>query len=360
MTDDSQAGEDPFREIPSPCKLRALFRDGAGVMHLDWPQERLAEAVADPRGTLWLDIHDAPGEASPLAEQVLRDVFHFHPLAIEDALRDTHVPKIDDWEDYLYIVFHSSRVEPGSDDLELQELDVFLGRNYLVTYHEEPLEFLTEARRAIEHDPRDRMKHGPDHLLFRLLDRSVDQSLEVIEALDERIDRVQDHLMENLGTQNLQQIFKIKRSAIRLQKTFGPQRDVLNKLARDPYPVVAEAHRVYFRDVYDHIVRIHDISESLRDLIAGTLDTYLSVVSNRTNDVMKTLTMVTVMFMPMSFLTGFFGMNFFGAALELEGPIPKRLLFFGVLFVMALSPLGMLLLARRRRWLGGSASPRKR
>ncbi|MDG3003039.1 magnesium/cobalt transporter CorA [Paludisphaera mucosa] len=334
----------------SNCAVRILYRDGAGEMHLKWPVDRLAEAIGDERGTVWVDMEDQPGEPDPLAEYLLREVFHFHPLAVEDALRESHIPKIDDWDGYLYLVFHSSRIDPKTDDLYLQELDVFLGPNYLVTYHEEPLEFLTEARRAIERDPRDRMQHGADHLLFRFLDRSVDQSLAAIEVLDERIDAVQDAVMADLGPANLHQIFRIKRSAIQLQKTFGPQRDVLNKLSRDPYNVVREEHRVYFRDVYDHIVRIHDISESLRDLIAGTLDTYLSVTSNRTNEIMKTLTMVTVMFMPMSFLTGFFGMNFFGDTLAFETPLPKYALFFGTVAIMGLSPVVMLVLARRRRW----------
>lgn len=344
--------------MPGACRpvqssgvvVRALFRDGSGEMHLDWPIERLSEAIQDAGGTLWLDIEDAVGEPSPLAEHLLRDVFHFHPLAVEDALRESHIPKVDDWDDYLYLVFHASRVDPTSDDLCLQELDVFLGPNYLVTYHEGPLPFLTEGRQAIEHDPRDRMKHGADHLLFRFLDRSVDQSLEAIEDLDERIDRVQDEVMERMDPHNLQQIFRIKRSAIQLQRTFSPQRDVLNRLARDPFRVVKEEHRIYFRDVYDHVVRIHDISESLRDLIAGTLDTYLSVMSNRTNEIMKALTMVTVMCMPMSFITGFFGMNFFGQNLELEASLPKWGLFLGSMVVMSLSPVAMVSYARRRRW----------
>ncbi|WP_165245880.1 magnesium/cobalt transporter CorA [Paludisphaera soli] len=334
----------------SGLKLRALFRDGQGEMHLDWPIARLDEAIQDVRGTLWLDIEDNPGEPSPAAEHLLLNVFKFHPLAVEDALRESHIPKIDDWDDYLYLVFHSSSIDPISDDLCLQELDVFLGPNYLVTYHEAPIAFLSEGREAIEHDPRDRMKHGADHLLFRFLDRSVDQSLAAIEVLDERVDQVQDAVMESLGPQNLHQIFRIKRSAIQLQRTFSPQRDVLNRLARDPYRVVKEGHRIYFRDVYDHVVRIHDISESLRDLIAGTLDTYLSVMSNRSNEIMKTLTMVTVMFMPMSFIVGFFGMNFFGEALELEARLPKWFLFFASLAVMSLSPVGMLAYAKRRHW----------
>ena len=335
---------------PSGPLIRILFRDGAGKMHLEWSTEELETALNDADGTVWVDIEDPVEGPSQDAENILRDVFHFHPLAIEDALKETHVPKIDDWGDYIYVVFHASAIDPQTDDLVLQELDVFLGLNFLVTYHTGAMAFLDDDRQAIQHDPRDRMKDGADHLLFRFLERAVDQSLKAIEVLDERIDDIQDQIIAWPSPESLQNIFQIKRSAIHLQKTFSPQREVLNRLARDPYKPVKEAHRVYFRDVYDHIVRIHDISESLRDLIAGTLDTYLSVMSNRTNEIMKTLTLVTVMFMPMSFIVGFWGMNFFGESLAFKAAMPKVALFLGSLAVMCLSPILMLVYVRRRRW----------
>ena len=168
------------------------------------------------------------------------------------------------------------------------------------------------------HDPRDRLRHGADHLLYRFLELAIDQSLTAIEHLDEQVDQIQNAVIENANPKSLRAIFRIKRAAIQLHKMLSPQREVLNRLARDPYQPVQPKHRVYFRDLYDHVVRIHDISESLRDLIGGAVETYLSVVSNRTNDIMKTLTIVTVMFMPMSFLVGFFGMNFFGETLALR------------------------------------------
>jgi magnesium transporter len=331
-------------------RLRIFFRDSAGELHLDWPRERLSEAIEDQKGTLWVDIEDAQGGHSSQAESLLRDVFKFHPLAVEDALQESHIPKIDDWDDYVYLVFHGTSVNPHTDELCLHELDVFLGVNYVVTYHTEPLSFLEQDRQAIERDPRDRLKHGPDHLLFRFLEKAVDQSLVAIEHLDDRVDTIQNQVVANPRGQNLQTIFRVKRAAIHLHKIFGPQREVLNRLARDPYKPVQARHRVYFRDVYDHVVRIHDISESLRDLIAGTLETYLSVMSNRTNDIMKTLTLFTVMFLPMSFLAGFFGMNFFGETLAFQSPLPKSVLFVGSLLAMVLSPLLMWNYVRRKRW----------
>lgn len=331
-------------------RIQIMYRDGAGTMHLDWPQERLTEAIQDHKGVLWLDIEDPNGLCNSRIERLFLDTFGFHPLAIEDALRETHVPKVDDWGSYLYLVFHGAWMDPLDDVLRLRELDVFLGMNYVVTYHTEPLLFLDQDRQAIQRDPRSRMKDGADHLLFRFLELAVDQSLDAIEELDDRVDIVQNQVIENPRAETLQTIFRLKRAAIRLHKIFGPQREVLNRLARDSYRPIQARHRVYFRDVYDHVVRIHDISESLRDLIAGTLETYLSVLSNRTNDIMKSLTMVTLMFMPMSFVVGFFGMNFFGETLAFESPLPKALLFLGALFVTGISPVVMWVLAIRKHW----------
>jgi magnesium transporter len=335
---------------PPGAIVRATFRDGTGTMHFDWPPARIPEAVRDRSGIIWVDFLAAKEEETREVETWLHEVFQFHHLAVEDALRETHVPKVDDWGTYLYIVFRVPRIDPGSDALELQELDAFLGPNYLVTFHVAPLEILDAERASIARDPRDRLRHGPDHLLFRLLERAVDQSLAAIERIDDRVDALQNLVIEQPTPRVLRTIFRLKRSAIQLHKTLAPQREVFNRLSRDPYQPIREEHRVYFRDLYDHVVRIHDISESLRDLIAGTLETYLSVLSNRTNEIMKTLTMVTVMFLPMSFLAGFFGMNFFGENLVLRWKVPRDLLFLGTFALMAISPCFMWIYAKRKKW----------
>jgi magnesium transporter len=340
----------PAESVTGPARVHLIYRDSGGSLHLDWPRERMAEAIGDQGGQLWADFEASDEAGIREIERWLREVFRFHHLAVEDALEETHVPKVDDWGTYLYIVFSIPWVDSESDSLELREMDVFLGLNFLVTYHCSPLEILVRERENIRRDPRDRLRHGADHLLFRILELAVDQSLAVIEQFDERVDSIQNEAIENPTATVIRSIFRIKRSAIRLHRMLTPQREVLNRLARDPYQPVQADHRVYFRDLYDHVVRIHDISESLRDLIAGTLETYLSVVSNRTNDIMKTLTMVTVMFLPMSFLAGFFGMNFFGETLNLKGPMPRVFLFWSTCAVMTISPCVMWVYARRRKW----------
>lgn len=337
---------------PEP-RIRVIYRDGAGTIHLDWPADRIPEAVADGGGTVWIDIEDIEAANNASVEGMLRDVFQFHPLAIEDALQDTHVPKLDDWGGYIYLVVDTIDFDPENDDLRLHELDIFLGPNYLLTYHNEATEVLERHRRNLIREPENRLKHGADHLLYRFLDDVVTEFLPAINHLDEAIDDAQDEVFAVPTSRTLQKIFQIKRSALRIHRNVIPMREVLNRLARDPFEQIDPERRIYFRDVYDHLVRIHDIVESLRDLISGALDTYLSVVSNRTNDIMKALTIVNVMFLPMTFLVGFFGMNFFGDTLMFTTPaLPKAGLFWLACAVMVATPIVITLVARRRGWFG--------
>jgi magnesium transporter len=341
----------PRKDVhPVEAKIHLSYRDGSGVFHADWPVSQIDQALSDLAGLIWVDIEVPNDDATVHLEKWLCEHFHFHALAVEDALKENHVPKIDDWDTYLYIVFQVARIVPETETLGLLELDIFLGKNYLVTYHTDPLPILDQDRQSIERDPRDRLREGADHLLVRFLELAIDQSLAAIQELDEQVDAIQNAVIEHATPQNLRAIFRIKRSAIQLHKMLSPQREVLNRLARDPYKPIQPKHRVYFRDLYDHVVRIHDISESLRDLISGTLETYLSVVANRTNDIMKILTIVTVMFMPMTFIVGFFGMNFFAETLAFTTPLPKGLLFWGSNAFMALSPCFIWIYARRKKW----------
>ena len=327
-----------------------VYRDSKGDIHLDWPQDKIQDALNDAQGTVWVDLDDPESAAEDAADSLLTKLFKFHPLAVEDALKEAHIPKVDDWGDYLYIVFHTIDFCPETDHLRLHELDIFLGKNYLVTYHNEALKFLEQDRKNIERDPTNRLCHGPDHLLYHFLDLAVAELLPAIEHLDETIDDAQEEVFRHPTPRTLQEIFRVKRSALKIHRMLSPEREVLNRLARDSYDPIPDEHRVYFRDVYDHLVRVHDLSESLRDLISGALDTYLSAISNRTNDIMKALTVVTVMFLPMSFLSGFFGMNFFGDNLTFHAPLPKMFLFTGTCVLMAVGFIAPWIMAYRRRW----------
>ncbi len=287
--------------------IRTLCFLGDNQVDLSPDIEKLAELIQDPDNLIWVDFG---GEPHDVIEPVLKNTFGFHSLAVDDALDATHVPKLDDWGEYLYIVLSGITYEKGNNDVDIQELDAFLGKNFLVTLHDLPIISVNRVWDTIQRDERHH-KMGADHLLYKLSDEMITDFMQSVEAMDDEIDWAEDLIFEKPSQEMVQRIFALKRASLHLRRALSPLREVFNKLARDEYPVVDQKDRIYFRDVYDHLVRLHDISEGLRDLVGGVLETYLSVVSNRMNEVMKTLTIITTLFMPLSFVAGFFGMNFF-------------------------------------------------
>jgi magnesium transporter len=328
--------------------IRILYYTPKSPLDMAFPVERIGKALGDKKGLLWVDFD---GEPNQVAEPILLETFQFHPLAVDDALQETHVPKVDDWGDYLYVVLNSVEYDPASTDgaLHMKELDVFLGRNYVVTHHDTPIPALDQVWDACRRDAR-HTQGGPDHLLYRIADFVVAGYMPIVSQIDDEIDDIEDQVF-NLPTKDtLETIFTLKRTLLAMRRAITPQREVLNRLARDDYRVIDPQDRVFFRDVYDHLVRLQDLNESMRDLVSGTLDTYLSVINNRMNDIMKTLTVITTLFMPLTFVTGFFGMNFFEPVAGLVGWTARQA-FLATLFLMAMVPVGMYFWMRRRTWV---------
>ncbi len=335
---------------PSSSSPRIIYHGSDGHAHFDWPMERIGEALADAGGTLWVDILETNGDLARV-EALFRDVFKFHPLAIEDALAERHLPKVDDWGDYIYTVYHSVDAGASNADIVLHEIDAFLGRNFLVTYHTRPLALLDRLRVSCERDPNQRLSHGPDRLMYELFDLGADDYMRAIERLDDRIEQCQDAAIGLPSRATLAKIQSTRRACLKIYRILGPQREVFNRLARDAYGPIEAKDRVYFRDVYDHMVRLHDLLESMRDQVGAALDMYLTSISNRTNDIVKTLTIVNLLFLPLNFVTGFFGMNFFGDNIALEDlDVPHRLVFGAMLTGLLFAPYGLWMFGRWRRW----------
>jgi magnesium transporter len=327
--------------------IRAIYLSPNQTLRQDLQPEEFAKALEDEQCLLWVDFQ---GESPQVCEPILRETFHFHPLAVDDALSETHIPKVDDWEHFLYVVLHAiSFDQADGGHIDTVELDVFLGKNYVVTHHDQPAPALERVWRSFPKDERN-LKMGSDHILYRLTDELAVDYVNVVQDLDDEINKVEDMIFDKPNAEILERTFTLKRAMLRVRRTVSPQREVLNKLARDDYAVIDARDRVYFRDVYDHLVRLYDIIEGIRDLIGGVLDTYLSVINNRMNDIMKTLTIITTIFMPISFITGFFGMNFFQPGGQLTG-WTHELSFFMMLAVILFTPLSMLLWMRRRGWM---------
>jgi len=327
--------------------IRSLYRAPDGAIRTDLQTDEFGAMLLDSRGLLWVDFEATPPESD---EPILRQVFGFHPLAIDDALQQSHVPKVDDWSDYLYVVLHAVVLDRRDRmAVDTLELDVFLGKNYLITHHDQPIDAVEKVWAGCRRDER-HLKNGSDHLLYKIADEIAASYLPVVEEMDDAIDAIEGHIFDRPSPETVEHIFAIKRSVLGLRRILGPQREVLNKLARDDYAMIDPKDRVYFRDVYDHLVRMHDITESVRDLVSGALDTYLSVVNNRMNDIIKTLTIITTLFMPLTFVVGFFGMNFFqpSTPLDIWTGAPA---FVATLVMMFLIPIGMYIWVRRRGWM---------
>lgn len=327
--------------------LRVMYITPKNELQTSLSLEEVKPLLKTSEGLLWVDFEATPPEEDA---PILLDTFGFHPLAVDDALAESHVPKLDDWGEYLYIVLHAVVFsQENGGELDTQELDIFMGQNYIVTHHDQSIAALERVWSACHRDERI-FKNGVDHLLYRLVDEVVASYMPVVEAMDDAIDQSEDQIFDRPTPHTLEKIFSLKRSVLRLRRIIGPQREVLNKLARDDYQVIDYRARVYFRDVYDHLVRLYDIAESIRDLVGGALDTYLSVINNRMNDIMKTLTIITTLFMPLSFITGFFGMNFFQPSTPLDA-WTGRAAFAITLLITVGTPLVMFQWMRRRGWM---------
>lgn len=308
---------------------------------------RLAELLERKTAVIWLRLRetDLPEELNKL----LTETFHFHPLAIDDALNETHIPKLDDWGEYLYLVLQASAYQPQNHTINLAEVDMFLGQNYLITYHTEGITAVDRTWQACQRDPR-WFRRGPDHILYRLIDEIINDAMNALDAVEDDLEALEVEIFTRPQARTLQALFDLKQAVLQLRRGLAPQREVVNKLARDDFSQIDPKDRVFFRDLYDHMLRLYDLSENLRDLVSGALETYLSVINNRMNDIMKTLTLITTLFMPLSFLTGFFGMNFFQPVIDLHlwtGGVA----FFLTLMGMILIPVTMFWWMRYRAWM---------
>jgi magnesium transporter len=250
----------------------------------------------------WLDL----GHPTEDDFTVLREVFRFHPLAVEDSEQFDQRAKIDGYDDFVLIVVYGA----GPDDDRLVEVHCFYSERFLVTVHRQDCPALAEIRRR--YAKRERPLDHPSLLLYRVLDGLVDSFFPSLTVLDDRIDALADELFLEADDRQLEEILQLKRRLVGMRKTVTPQRDAFASLMGRvaELPGLAQEDERYFRDVYDHLIRISDLIDGYRDLLTGVMDVYLSTVSNRSNAVMKQLTIIATIFLPLTFVTGFFGQNF--------------------------------------------------
>ncbi|HEY3045515.1 MAG TPA: magnesium/cobalt transporter CorA [Vicinamibacterales bacterium] len=304
----------------------------------------LDRAWLDPNSGVyvWVDLA-APSIPDAL---ILSNTFAFHPLSVEDAMAPVEYPKAEEYNGYLYVILHGIDFRAAEHGFATHDIDFFLGPNYLVTVHDGTSRSIVELR---DHCPRNTkiLGEGPIALFHRIVDAMVEHYRPEVEKLEERLDELEKEVFENPRPALVRDILDEKKDVSSLRRVITPQRDVVARLARRDFAVISVEMSFRFRDVYDQIVRIADDALIFHDRITGILDAHLSNVSNRLNEVMKVLTVVSVIFMPLTLLAGLWGMNV--PLLRFPGGDDQQ--FWWICGISLVVIVVMLALFRRKRWI---------
>lgn len=328
-----------------------VYREGADKVEEGFTAEQLADLLKNEQAVIWVDM-ESPTEAD---DRVLLDVFRFHPLTVEDCRANRHHPKVEEFPDYIYFIVHAVRTDSSPDRFNTIELDGFLGRNYVVTYHHEKFASIDKVKQTVRSSPVT-CQRGASFLLHATIDSIVDDYLPVMDDFDERINDLEDNIfsLHRPNDEILEEILGLKRSVLRLRRISSKQLEVLYRMSHGQFSLIAGPVLPFFRDIYDHLVRVTDLAESYRDLISGSLEAYLSVVSNRLNEIMKVLTIFSAIMLPLTFIAGVYGMNF-----DYMPELHSRYGYYATWTIMLTVAIGMLGLFWRRGWIG-KGEPRRR
>lgn len=276
-----------------------------GQIEENFDPEKISDIIADPNNVLWVDVPEPTEEDM----QTLKKEFGFHPLSLEDAIRQNQRTKLDEYPGYHFIVLHIISYDKDANELQSWELHIFLGANYLVTVHKESILTLLVARERWKQQP-DMMKEGIGFLIYSLFDTIVDDYFPVLDILDDKIDEIEDRLLADDGNKSMKDIFPLRKSLLMMRRHITPVRDILNILVRRDQPLFSHQTLLYFQDVYDHLLRVLDRVDLYRDMIASLVETHLASQSNNLNKVMRTLTAMSIILMSVSCIAAIYGMNF--------------------------------------------------
>ncbi|HEX9094118.1 MAG TPA: magnesium/cobalt transporter CorA [Coriobacteriia bacterium] len=293
--------------------------------------------AARAQGPVWVDLTD-PDEES-LA--TLGELFPLHPLALEDCLHFPQRPKLDAYPEFLFLVWITPRLKPD-DGIEYGEIDIFLGERFLITSHAGEALILDDV--ATSSEPI--LQGGIQWTLHAVLDRAVDDVFPAVDYISDQLDTIEDELLEKAAREQLQRLYAMKRLLVALHKVIGPERDVLREMARHEAFISQDAY-LYFQDIGDHLARVADSVDTYRDVASGAMDIYLSAVNNRMNEIMKQLTVVATIFMPLTLISGIYGMN---VTAGMWPPITAVWSFGVVITSMVVISVSMLWIFKRRNW----------
>jgi magnesium transporter len=272
--------------------------------------------------------------------------FGIHPLVLEDIVGVGQRPKMEDFEDYIFFIVRMLSYAEAKGEIESEQVSLILGKNFVISFQEREGDVFEPVRERIRSQKARIIKHGSDYLAYALLDVVIDNYFSILERVGDRVETMDDEIVDNPVPETLAEIRRLKREMIHLRKSVWPLREVVSTLERTETDLIADSTGIYLRDVYDHTIQVIDTIESLRDMISGILDIYISSVSNRMNEVMKVLTIIATIFIPLTFIAGIYGMNFeYMPELKIPWSYPA------VWVVMVVIGIVMLAYFRRKRWL---------
>lgn len=318
--------------------------------------ELIEQTVSEPKALrdmlerwtlVWVNVNGL-GDAGTI--QAIGEIFGLNALALEDVLNTNQRPKLEEFPDLVFIVARMPSLE--EDGLFTEQLSLCIGSNFVITFQERSGDCFDPVRKRIRESRRIRFLQ-PDYLGYALLDAVVDSYFPVLEALGERLDGLEEAIAANPDAAVVTETYRVRHDLLALRRSIWPERDVLNSLVRDPIVNISDATRAYFRDCYDHAVRIIDLVETYRELASGLTELYQSSVSHRMNEVMKVLTVIATLFIPLTFIAGIYGMNFNTEVSPWN--LPELNWYWGypaALAAMVILAVAMLIYFRRKGWIG--------
>jgi len=325
-----------------------VYRHGAEKVEEGFSASELPALLREKDSVIWVDLLGEHPEQIEEARRIMLEVFHFHPLTVEDCFETRNQPKVEAFPNHFYFVVHGIKPgETGPGNFVTKELDGYLGDNYVVTYHDQRFRSIKAVKQQIRSSTFS-CRRGAAYLLHQILDNIVDLYMPIVDDFDNEINKLEDRVfdMKKSNTAILEEVMDLRRSVARLRRISARQLEVLYRISHGEFPEIPENVLPFFRDVHDHLLRISDLSESYRDLVGSLFDIHFAVIATRTNEVMKTLAVLSAIILPLSLIAGIYGMNF-----ENIPELHSQHGYFITMIVMAIVAVILLIYFWRRGWI---------
>lgn len=323
------------------------YKPGSDKVEDGFTESDLPRLLEDKDAVVWVDFLGETPEQNEEARRVMLNIFRFHAITVDDSMETRNQPKIEPYSQYIYLVVHGVKPETDPTNFVTKELDAFLGPNFVVTYHIERFQSIKIVKQHIRTGPF-ACERGAAYLLYQILDHIVDLYMPLVEDFDLVINHLEDRVLDIKSTDPnvLEEVMDLRRSVARLRRISTRQLEVLYRMSHSEFRLIPDNILPFFRDVHDHLLRISDLSESYRDLVSSLFEIHFAVIANRTNDVMKTLAVVSAILLPLTLIAGIYGMNF-----DNMPELHSRHGYFLTLAVMAIITIVLLFYFWKRGWI---------